>query len=120
MNLSYATKNMKSFFKDLSPLETSQTIVLTLMAILLPFDWQLVMWLIPLLVVICICRIISAKRIGNPALSPGSRWALWLMVAYFAYQLLSLLYTSNKEDGLDMNIQTPIHSRWEDCLGLRL
>ncbi len=105
MNLSDTIKNMKSFFKDLSPLETSQTIVLTLMAILLPFDWQLVIWLIPLLVVICICRIISAKRIGNPALSPGSRWALWLMVAYFAYQLLSLLYTSNKEDGLDMIVR---------------
>lgn len=95
----------KSFFKEMTPLESTQTIVLCLMAILLPFDWQLVMWLLPLLVVVCVCRIIVAKRVGNPSLSHGARWALWLMVAYFAYQLLSLLYTSNKEDGMEMIVR---------------
>lgn len=89
-------------FGGMKPLEMSEFILLGLMSIVLPYDWQLVMWLLPLLVVNTIVRIVAARRIGNPSLSKGARWALWLMVAFFAYQLVSMLYTVNQADGWDM------------------
>lgn len=89
-------------FGGMKPLEMSEFALLGLMTIVLPYDWQLVMWLLPLLVVNTIVRIVAARRIGNPSLSKGARWALWLMVAFFAYQLVSMLYTVNQADGWDM------------------
>lgn len=76
--------------------------LLALMTVLLPYDWQLAMWLMPLLAVNTLCRIVAARRVGNPGLSAASRWALWLMVAFFAYQIVSMLYTDNKADGWEM------------------
>ncbi len=92
-------------FRDLRSLEISEYIVLALAAILLPFDWQLSLWILPLLLVNTLARIVSERRIGNPSLSKTSRWALWLMVAYFLYQFVSMLYTSNKEEGWDMLVR---------------
>ena len=89
-------------FGSMKPLEMSEFALLGLMSVVLPYDWQLVMWLLPLLVVNTIVRIVAARHIGNPSLSKGARWALWLMVAFFAYQLVSMLYTVNQADGWDM------------------
>lgn len=91
-----------NIFGGMKPLEMSEFVLLGLMSIVLPYDWQLVMWLMPLLVINTIVRIVAARRIGNPSLSKGARWALWLMVAFFAYQLVSMLYTVNQADGWDM------------------
>lgn len=94
--------SVNNIFGGMKPLEMSEFTLLGLMTIVLPYDWQLVMWLMPLLVVNTIVRIVVARRIGNPSLSKGARWALWLMVAFFAYQLVSMLYTVNQADGWDM------------------
>lgn len=94
--------SVNNIFGGMKPLEMSEFALLGLMTIVLPYDWQLVMWLLPLLVVNTIVRIVVARRIGNPSLSKGARWALWLMVAFFAYQLVSMLYTVNQADGWDM------------------
>lgn len=94
--------SVNNIFGGMKPLEMSEFALLGLMTIVLPYDWQLVMWLMPLLVVNTIVRIVVARRIGNPSLSKGARWALWLMVAFFAYQLVSMLYTVNQVDGWDM------------------
>lgn len=94
--------SVNNIFGGMKPLEMSEFALLGLMSIVLPYDWQLVMWLMPLLVVNTIVRIVAARRIGNPSLSKGARWALWLMVAFFAYQLVSMLYTVNQADGWDM------------------
>lgn len=94
--------SVNNIFGGMKPLEMSEFTLLGLMSIVLPYDWQLVMWLLPLLVVNTIVRIVAARRIGNPSLSKGARWALWLMVAFFAYQLVSMLYTVNQADGWDM------------------
>lgn len=94
--------SINNIFGGMKPLEMSEFALLGLMTIVLPYDWQLVMWLMPLLVVNTIVRIFVARRIGNPSLSKGARWALWLMVAFFAYQLVSMLYTVNQADGWDM------------------
>ena len=94
--------SVNNIFDGVKPLEMSEFTLLGLMSIVLPYDWQLVMWLMPLLVVNTIVRIVVARRIGNPSLSKGARWALWLMVAFFAYQLVSMLYTVNQADGWDM------------------
>ena len=94
--------SVNNIFDGVKPLEMSEFTLLGLMSIVLPYDWQLVMWLMPLLVVNTIVRIVVARRIGNPSLSKGARWALWLMVAFFAYQLVSMLYTVNQADGWDI------------------
>lgn len=94
--------SIKNIFGGMKPLEMSEFALFGLMAIVLPYDWQLVMWLLPLLVVNTIVRMVAARRIGNPSLSKGARWTLWLVVAFFAYQLVSMLYTDNKVDGWDM------------------
>ena len=94
--------SVNNIFGGMKPLEMSEFVLLGLMTIVLPYDWQLVMWLMPLLVVNTIVRIVAARCIGNPSLSKGARWALWLMVAFFAYQLVSMLYTVNQADGWDM------------------
>ena len=94
--------SVNNIFDGVKPLEMSDFTLLGLRSIVLPYDWQLVMWLMPLLVVNTIVRIVVARRIGNPSLSKGARWALWLMVAFFAYQLVSMLYTVNQADGWDM------------------
>lgn len=94
--------SVNNIFGGMKPLEMSEFALLGLMSIVLPYDWQLVMWLLPLLVVNTIVRIVAARRIGNPSLSKGARWSLWLMVAFFAYQLVSMLYTVNQADGWDM------------------
>lgn len=94
--------SVKGVFGGMKPLEMSEFVLMGLMAIVLPYDWQLVMWLLPLLVVNTIARIFAARRIGNPSLSKGARWALWLMVAFFAYQLVSMLYSVNQANGWDM------------------
>ena len=94
--------SVNNIFGGMKPLEMSEFVLLGLMTIVLPYDWQLVMWLLPLLVVNTIVRIVAARRIGNPSLPKGARWALWLMVAFFAYQLVSMLYTVNQADGWDM------------------
>ncbi|MBR3827772.1 MAG: O-antigen ligase family protein [Bacteroidales bacterium] len=94
--------SVNNIFGGMKPLEMSEFALLGLMSIVLPYDWQLVMWLLPLLVVNTIVRIVAARHIGNPSLSKGARWALWLMVAFFAYQLVSMLYTVNQADGWDM------------------
>lgn len=94
--------SVNNIFGGMKPLEMSEFALLGLMSIVLPYDWQLVMWLLPLLVVNTIVRIVAARRIGNPSLSKGARWAIWLMVAFFAYQLVSMLYTVNQADGWDM------------------
>lgn len=94
--------SVNNIFGGMKPLEMSEFALLGLMTIVLPYDWQLVMWLMPLLVVNTIVRIVAARRIGNPSLSKGARWSLWLMVAFFAYQLVSMLYTVNQADGWDM------------------
>lgn len=94
--------SVNNIFGGMKPLEMSEFALLGLMTIVLPYDWQLVMWLMPLLVVNTIVRIVVARRFGNPSLSKGARWSLWLMVAFFAYQLVSMLYTVNQADGWDM------------------
>ena len=94
--------SVNNIFGGMKPLEMSEFVLLGLMTIVLPYDWQLVMWLMPLLVVNTIVRIVAARCIGNPSLSKGARWALWLMVAFFAYQLVSMLYTVNQADGWGM------------------
>ncbi len=94
--------SINNIFGGMKPLEMSEFALFGLMAIVLSYDWQLVMWLLPLLVVNTIVRMVAARRIGNPSLSKGARWTLWLVVAFFAYQLVSMLYTDNKVDGWDM------------------
>ncbi len=104
---------MKSAFFDtfkplaggMRPLEIVEYLLLALMTVLLPYDWQLAMWLMPLLAVNTLCRIVAARRVGNPGLTGASRWALWLMVAFFVYQIVSMLYTDNKEDGWEMIVR---------------
>jgi len=96
---------MNRVFGGLKPLEVSEYVLLLLMVVVLPYDWQLVMWLLPLLVVNTIVRMVAARRIGNPALSKGARWTLWLVVAFFVYQLISMLYTDNSADGWDMIVR---------------
>ncbi|MBP5190773.1 MAG: O-antigen ligase family protein [Bacteroidales bacterium] len=92
-------ESAKLIFRDLKPLETVEATILGLMVVVLPYDWQLVMWLMPLLIINTLARIFAARRIGNPSLSNGARWTMWLMVAFMGYQLLSMLYTSNLADG---------------------
>ena len=90
---------MKSDFFDtfkplaggMRPLEIVEYSLLALMTVLLPYDWQLAMWLMPLLAVNTLCRIVAARRVGNPGLTGASRWALWLMVAFCVVAFLEVV-----------------------------
>ncbi len=104
---------MKTFFVNIKErmfggitvLEGVEYALLLLMAAVLPYDWQLMMWLLPLFVVNAAVRVAVARRVGNPALDKGARWTLWLLVAFYAYQLVSMLYSSNHADGWDMIVR---------------
>ena len=104
---------MKAFFVNIKErmfggitvLEGVEYMLLLLMAAVLPYDWQLMMWLLPLFVVNAAVRVAVARRVGNPALDKGARWTLWLLVAFYAYQLVSMLYSSNHADGWNMIVR---------------
>ena len=91
-----------TLFRGMKPLEVSEFLILGIMVILLPIDWQLVMWMMPLLVLNAVARMVVGRRVGNGSLSPLSRWGLWIMVALYLYQVLSLTYTTNLDEGCDM------------------
>ena len=87
-----------SFFKGMKPLEVSEYIVLGLTAIVLPFSWVWSTWMLGLLVFNTCALAIANRRLGNPALSKWARWCLWLLVAFYMLQVVSLIYTSNMKD----------------------
>ena len=105
--------NMKTFFVNIKErmfdgitvLEGVEYALLLMMTVVLPYDWQLMMWLLPLFVVNAAVRVAVARRVGNPALGKGARWTLWLLVAFYVYQLVSMLYSSNHADGWDMIVR---------------
>lgn len=86
------------FFKGMKPLEVSEYIVLGLTAIVLPFSWVWSTWLLGLLVVNTVALAVANRRLGNPGLPDWARWSLWLLVAFYMLQIVSLIYTSNMKD----------------------
>ena len=86
------------FFKGMRPLEVSQYLILGLMAIVLPFSWVPMTWLLGLLVVNTCLLVVANHKLGNQSLQKWARWSLWLLVAFYMLQIVSLLYTSNMDD----------------------
>ena len=91
-----------AFFKGMKPLEVSEYIVLCLTAIVLPFSWVWSVWMLYFLVANSILLAVSGRKLGNPGLSKGARWSLWLLVMFYMYQVVSLIYTSNMKDAGNM------------------
>lgn len=58
-------------------------------------DWHLGLWMSALLVVASVVKAVAEKRLGNPALSKGARWALAAMVVYVAVCAAAMLYSDN-------------------------
>ena len=87
-----------AFFKGMKPLEVSEYIVLGLTAIVLSFSWVWSTWLLGLLVVNTVALTVANHRVGNQALSKWARWSLWLLVAFYMLQIVSLIYTANMKD----------------------
>ncbi len=91
-----------AFFKGMKPLEVSEYIVLCLTAIVLPFSWVWSVWMLYFLVANSILLAVFGRKLGNPGLSKGARWSLWLLVMFYMYQVVSLIYTSNMKDAGNM------------------
>ena len=94
-----------SFFKGMKPFEVSEYIILGLMAIVLPFSWVWPTWLLGLLVLNTVALAVANRKFGNPSLSKWARWSLWLLVAFYMLQVVSLIYTSNMKDAGDMLVR---------------
>ena len=102
-------EKMTLFFKGMKPFEISLFIVLGLTAVVLPFSWVLSTWMLGLLVVnSCVLAVVS-RRFGNPSLQKWARWSLWLLVAFYLLQEVSLIYTANmKEAGTMLMHRLPL------------
>ena len=87
-----------SFFKGMKPLEVSEYIILGLTAIVLPFSWVWTTYLLVSLVINTIALAFSNRKLGNPSLPKWARWSLWLLVAFYMLQIVSLIYTANMND----------------------
>lgn len=101
----YLSDKWHLLFGELTLWESVEYMLFAAMAIVLPCNWQLVMWLMPLMAVTVIVRMIISRTVGNRSIDKLSRWILWLMVIFCLYQLLTMIYTSNKEDGWDMIVR---------------
>lgn len=102
-------EKMTLFFKGMKPFEISLFIVLGLTVVVLPFSWVLSTWMLGLLVVnSCVLAVVS-RRFGNPSLQKWARWSLWLLVAFYLLQVVSLIYTANmKEAGTMLMHRLPL------------
>ena len=72
------------------------------MVVLLPFDWHPLLWLMTLLLLVVLVCMVKERHIGNHSLSSPARWTLWLIVTYFLYQAISLTYSTNIDQGINL------------------
>lgn len=73
--------------------------LLSLFALCLAISWQWATKALLLLVVWALARCVWSRRWGNPALGRSGRWGMALLLAYFAVNAISMLYTSNLAEG---------------------
>lgn len=93
-------QNITRLLKGLKPLELSEYILFALLLLLLPWNWSFSIMLLPLLLLNTLLRITSRRKAGNPALSQQARTALWLLIAFYLYQVFTLLYSADLQEGL--------------------
>ncbi len=98
---------IQTLLQGLKPLDISELALLLLTAIVLPFDWQMALQAMLLLLLNTLVKMMvngiakhrqksnSKPTLQHIPLSRWARWALWALIAYYGLYLLSLLYTSN-------------------------
>lgn len=91
-------ESCKTIFGGMKPLEISEYIILGLMIVVLPFSWVWSTYLLGLLVVNTVALAVANRKLGNPSLPKWARWTLWLLVAFYLLQVVSLIYTVNMKD----------------------
>ncbi len=95
-------KNQKyNLIAAMKPLDVSEYILLLLTAVAIPVSWWAATRMAMLLGVNSIIKIFVYKKIGNPSLSRLGRWCILLLACYYVLYVISLLYTSNMERGMN-------------------
>lgn len=95
-------KLCRQLFSRLKPLEKAEYTLLLLLAVAVPLHWRVTVVGFVLLLLLSVVKAIVARRVGNPALSKGQRWALVAMLAFFALTLVSGLASENRSYGLEI------------------
>ena len=79
-----------------------QYVILLLMAFAVPIRWRFGLWMTVLLVPITVIKILAQPRLGNPVLDRKSKVALLGPVIYWLMLALSLFWSDNITEGLDI------------------
>lgn len=91
-----------TLFQGLKPLEISEYLLFGLTLLLLPWSWSLALAALLLLVANTVARLVTGRRIGNPHLGHQARWAFGLLMAFYLYQIVTLVYSANQSFGWNL------------------
>lgn len=75
---------------------------LLLLAAVMPVGWRYALWVALLLALVSLVKLVSQRRVGNPALSPALRWMLCAPVAYWLVLAASLLWSTDLAAGWEI------------------
>lgn len=92
-------KKITDFFNGMTKLEVSEYLTLLALATVSVWSWSLAVKIFLLLIVIAVVRIIATKHIGNPTLTKPMRWALYLMAGYYIWNVVTMLWTTDLDEG---------------------
>lgn len=81
---------------------TLQFIVLCLVFALVAVDWSVGLWAMVTLAVGTIVKIVAERCVGNPSLDTPLRVALLAVVAYWLCNVVSMLWSSNMNNAMDV------------------
>lgn len=72
-----------------------QYFAMLIMAAIMPVSWWLGLWAAGLLALTSFVKLVIQRHVGNPALGRGLRWALYVILAYWAVNAISMFYSAD-------------------------
>lgn len=92
--------HISQFFHQLKPIEIAEYLTLAVLAIVVPWSWELAVKFFVALFIIAILRVLSSRHIGNPSLTSLMRWALIIMAAFYLWNGVSIFWSDDYSSAL--------------------
>lgn len=77
-------------------------LLLLLAAVLLPWDWSYSLYGVVLLFLMGVAKTVRSRKFLNPMLDAQSRWPILALIALVGWYAVSLLWTANTSEGVEM------------------
>lgn len=75
---------------------------LLLLVAVMPVGWRYALWVALLLALVSLVKLVSRRKVGNPALPSALRWILYAPVVYWLVLVASLLWTTDLAVGWEI------------------